>query len=209
MLKHLSRRRRDEDGFTLIELMVVVLVMGILMAIALPSFLGTRANADDASAESNVTNALTNEKAYYASNGVFEDLTNGNGPGSQAAGLDPTLPWSGTDAVVAGQVTAMAGTVSGTGVFQPVSPAGGDGPALLLEAGSRTVPDCLYAADYEDTSVDPPVSIIAYANSENAAGCAGTNVTFPSSEPSTSAGTAAQHIETGPSISASDWFASW
>ena len=64
-----------------------------------------------------LTNALTNEKAYYATNGAFEDLTNGNGSGSQAVLLDPTLPWSGAVTVVAGQVTAMAGTVTGTGSF--------------------------------------------------------------------------------------------
>jgi len=209
MREQVATRKGNTEGFTLIELMVVVLVLGVLMAIAIPTFLSTRVSANNSSAESNATNALTNEKAYYSSNGAFEDLTTGNGAGSQALELDATLPWSGAVAVTAGQVTAMAGTVTGSGAFQQASPAGGNGPVVLIEAASNTAPDCLYAADYEDMSVNPPVSIIVYANSDNANGCDGTNVTLPASEPLVSAGTAAQHVEMGSSISASDWYAAW
>jgi hypothetical protein len=114
-----------------------------------------------------------------------------NGPGSEAAVLDADLPWSGTVAVADGQVTAMAGTVGTSGAFQQVSPAGGPGPALLIEAASQSTPDCLYVLDYEDSSATPPISIIAYANSNNPAGCAGTSVSLPTSEPLTSAGSGA------------------
>ena len=84
MLKHLKERHQSEEGFTLIELMVVVLIMGILMAIAIPTFLATQGSAHDAAAKSNATNALTNEKAYYGDNQVFS---------TAGSSLDSSLPW--------------------------------------------------------------------------------------------------------------------
>jgi type IV pilus assembly protein PilA len=60
-----ARRRDDEDGFTLIELMVVVLIIAILIAIAIPTFLGARQRAQDRAAQSDLRNALTAEKVVY------------------------------------------------------------------------------------------------------------------------------------------------
>src|SRR3954469_24058562 len=65
---------RTEEGFTLIELMVVVLIIAILLAIAIPSFLGARGKAQDRAAQSNVRNALTAEKTYYTDAQVYSDL---------------------------------------------------------------------------------------------------------------------------------------
>ena len=58
------RRRltKDEDGFTLIELMVVVLIIAILIAIAIPTFLGAQDRARDRGAQSDLRNALTAAK---------------------------------------------------------------------------------------------------------------------------------------------------
>ena len=73
MLQRLQRRLQGEReaGFTLIELMVVVLIIAILIAIAIPTFLGARARAQDRAAQSSLRNALTAEKTYYTDNQAY------------------------------------------------------------------------------------------------------------------------------------------
>ena len=72
MLQALRKRlHNDEDGFTLIELMVVVLIIAILIAIAIPTFLGARQRAQHRSAQSNLRNALTAEKTFYTDGNVY------------------------------------------------------------------------------------------------------------------------------------------
>ncbi len=66
---------RKEKGFTLIEVLVVVAIIGILAAIAIPQYSAYRTNALNTAAYSDLRNAMTAEEAYYASNQEFFALT--------------------------------------------------------------------------------------------------------------------------------------
>jgi len=95
MLKAMRSRLNKDEGFTLIELMVVVLIIAILVAIAIPTFLGQRKNAQDSAAKSNVRNALATEKAYFSVNQVFTATT------ADLAAIEPNLFGTGADPVTA------------------------------------------------------------------------------------------------------------
>ena len=80
-----SRLRKQDEGFTLVELMVVVLVIAILIAIAIPTFLGARERAQDRAVQSDLRNALTASKVWYVDN---EDYL---GTPAELMAIEPSL----------------------------------------------------------------------------------------------------------------------
>ena len=76
MIEILRKRRHDnEEGFTLIELMVVVLIIAILLAIAIPTFLGARDRANDRAAQSSLRNGLTAAKVVFTDKQDYTQAT--------------------------------------------------------------------------------------------------------------------------------------
>ena len=99
MLKRI-REMKDQDGFTLIELMVVVLIIAILIAIAIPTFLGLRERAQNRAAQSDLRNALTAAKTFYTDNETYSGFDGVN----DGEGIEPSLTWN-DGATVKGQVS--------------------------------------------------------------------------------------------------------
>jgi type IV pilus assembly protein PilA len=136
MLQKISDRMRGrEEGFTLIELMVVVLIIAILIAIAIPTFLGARARAQDRAAQSSLRNTVTAAKAIFTDK---EDYADASVTALQAG--EPTLSYQAAASTDQNTVSVSEGTAVST-VFYA---------AVLSKSGT-----CWYVRDAIDPNVVP------------------------------------------------------
>src|SRR5438445_417038 len=87
-----DRLNREDKGFTLIELMVVVLIIAILIAIAIPTFLGARKRAQDRAAQANLRQTVTAGKVIFTDNESYCDAvsTSANPTAPAPCGTVPT-----------------------------------------------------------------------------------------------------------------------
>ena len=75
---HSLRKRlnvRDESAFTLIELLVVLIIIGVLLAIAIPSYLGFQKKAQQTAAASDVRSAIPDAEVWYSDNNTYTGMT--------------------------------------------------------------------------------------------------------------------------------------
>ena len=68
---------RDEKGFTLIELMIVIAIIGILAAIAIPQFSAYRKRSYNAAANADLRNAATAQEAYFVDESTYTAVVAG------------------------------------------------------------------------------------------------------------------------------------
>jgi len=155
LLQRLNERRAAEfeaegsaeSGFTLIELMVVLLILAILLAIAIPTFLGVTGSANDRSAQSNLNTTLTNAKTIYEQQNQAYPLYSTVAPAvataeplaDQIKANEPSLPVNYTT-VSGGATTVTAGNV---GAVTDVLNANG---AIMFGLANKTN-ECWWVAD--------------------------------------------------------------
>lgn len=115
-----QKQHLQRTGFSLVELIVVVLIMGVIAAVAIPKMVGSTQTAKDNSAKASLAVLRNAVELYYANNGTY--------PGTDQASLQaalttyikgpfPTCPVVNNNnnvRVVVGDQLPLAGSVGGT-----------------------------------------------------------------------------------------------
>jgi type IV pilus assembly protein PilA len=128
----------SEDGFTILELVVVVAIIALVMSVAAPTFNAARATAQEHAAQANIRTALVAANTAYITtpDQSFSFVT----PAALAA-AEPSLKWSSTQQTSGpGTIAALNGQVAETGEWAL---------GLVVDAGDGT---CWYAFQSDNAS---------------------------------------------------------
>ena len=123
-----ERSTLPEQGFTLIELMIVVAIIGLLAALAIPNFIRFQAKARQSEARVNLKSVYTSEKGYYADKQTYYDVLS-------VIGFEPEMNnryayFSDSVGDNSGEVRVVAG-VTHASVASTICPAGPAGDKAI------------------------------------------------------------------------------
>jgi type IV pilus assembly protein PilA len=148
--RHAAGEAGEDAGFTLIELMVVLLILAILLAIAIPTFLGVTKSANDRAAQSNLNTALVNAKAYYQNQS--QNYTTSALAVTALTSAEPSIQFT----------TGNSTSQSQVSVFVPSLTTGTAGTGVILAGLSKNGSNCWYVVDntVQQTIADVPYSTL-------------------------------------------------
>jgi type IV pilus assembly protein PilA len=161
--RRMRERENDEGGFTLIELMVVVMIIAILIGIAIPAFLGARKRAQNTAAKSNLRNSLSSATAVFSDNQTFL------APAAMVTTLtseEPSISFkaAATDSAAAKEVSVNTISTAGNTVYDEI--------VLAAKSGSGS---CFFVRDVKTpdltASATSPASGTFLAEVTSAANC--------------------------------------
>ncbi len=155
--EHLGARagQTDEAGFTLLELMMVILIIAILIAVLMPVVLGASVRAKDRAMQTSLHNALTAAKTVYSDKSDYTQAT--------TAAL--------SSATGAGAVTFVSSATAPSG--QNTVSVGPVNASYIVFGGLSKSGDCFYLSD------DASGTGTLYAKMAGAGGCAADGAPLP------------------------------
>jgi type IV pilus assembly protein PilA len=114
LLLHLARTNRQHGGFTILELLVVVFIVGLLSAIAMPSMLSQSNKARESEAKTYIGAINRAQQAYFLEKGTFGYITNLElGISNSANYTYSSLPSGSAMTAIADTTAVPVGTVKG------------------------------------------------------------------------------------------------
>ena len=132
---------RSENGFTFMELLAVILVIGVLAAIAIPTFLSHRNKGFDSDAKSNVRNLVTHVESCFAQERNYRDCDGDDSTGQADDALslgEIGATWGSAP----GEVEVLGGTTQTSYTARAVSKNGGNTFDIEKTVGSGYTHSC-------------------------------------------------------------------
>lgn len=97
LTRHLAERRRSgQGGFSLVELMVVLLIIAVLLGVAIPTYLGARDRAENRAAQEGSRTGMQTLESIYTGALTFSSIPSAGSGASPSAlqAAEPALQWS-------------------------------------------------------------------------------------------------------------------
>lgn len=129
------KNKRDQRGFTIVELLIVIVVIGILAALVVTTYGGIQAKARDSKRQTDIQALQTQIEAFYATNNYYPNLTDINNATWRAKNMKSLSTDTMTDPSGTSSTLVTTAAASGNKAYT-YSPTGCDTTAPSDDTGS-------------------------------------------------------------------------